>query len=210
MRTLPAKVGLPELAGEIRREHEAVEAGIRATVIAAIRCGELLTEAKSKVQHGEWYSWLESNFPSTPQTATGYMRLAANREQIESASSIRGALRQLAAPSETEVGAGDPPSGLEISREDWATLTERQREHLLHLTRSIKARAEELEHRADNHPDFAELLVQEAKIVRADGVCEVYAQVGLYFLAEAPEGEETSRLRSRFHKVLADLAREAA
>lgn len=102
--SLPEKVtsekSISAIAEEIRREHEAVEAGIRATVAAAIRCGALLAEAKLKVSHGEWYGWLEANFPGTPKTAAAYMRLAANREQIEHAGSIRGALAQLAAPKE--------------------------------------------------------------------------------------------------------------
>lgn len=98
---VPAKStrGVPaSLTDEIRREHEACEAAAESAVKHGLRCGELLIEAKAKVAHGEWMPYLKENFPRTPQTAAAYMRLARNRGQIESASSIRAALKELAAP----------------------------------------------------------------------------------------------------------------
>src|SRR5262249_29468891 len=49
----------------------------------AIRAGELLTEAKSRLQHGEFGSWLEENFNLSRATATRYMKLAEKRKEIE-------------------------------------------------------------------------------------------------------------------------------
>lgn len=100
---------LASLADEIRVEHEACERDARSAVDHAIRAGELLLDAKVKVRHGEWLPWLEKNFPATVQTASGYMRLASNRGQIENASSIRGALADLAEPRATPSNGATPP-----------------------------------------------------------------------------------------------------
>lgn len=91
---------LIELAGAIRREHDACERDARSAVEHAIRAGELLIDAKAEVSHGEWLPWLDTNFAFTPQTANGYMRLARRREQIEGAPSISVALAELAQPRE--------------------------------------------------------------------------------------------------------------
>jgi hypothetical protein len=90
------------LAAEIRAEHEAVEAAAISAVEHAIRCGELLIEAKAQVRHGNWLPWLSENFDFTRQTATAYMRLYANRDQLqmEGPPSISAALKQIAAPRE--------------------------------------------------------------------------------------------------------------
>ncbi len=89
---------LDALAAEIRRHAEQAEADYMSAVAHAIRAGELLSEAKSQVGHGEWLPWLAEHFARTPQTAASYMRMADRRDEIENASSIRGALVQLKAP----------------------------------------------------------------------------------------------------------------
>jgi hypothetical protein len=212
--TALAKRSLPTLAGQIRREHEAVEAGVRATVEAAIRCGELLAEAKQRVGHGGWYGLLGQNFPSTPQTAAGYMRLAAMRAfDLAAVGSIRGALKQLAAPS-TNGGANTvsgPPSPDADLDESWHSFTEPQRLHLYHLAQGVEGRATELECRARANPEFGRLMELEATITRAMGRQELYAHAALYELEHAPQDDpETARLRARAYEVLAELAHEAA
>ncbi|MFN8131162.1 MAG: DUF3102 domain-containing protein [Solirubrobacteraceae bacterium] len=98
------------LAGEIRAEHEAAQAAFGAAVGHAIRAGQLLTEAKAQVPHGEWIPWLEENFPAGKRTAQGYMRLAANAEEAQALAhlGIEGALRQLAAPRPAATVDADP------------------------------------------------------------------------------------------------------
>ena len=87
------------LAQDIRCEHEAAQQAFASAVEHAVRCGELLAEAKAQVRHGEWLPWLAENFPASPRTAQGYMRLAAQpNAQALAHLGIEGALRQLAAP----------------------------------------------------------------------------------------------------------------
>lgn len=95
------KVPIRSLAKQIQAEHEAAERDIRSALSHAVRAGELLIEAKAKVKHGEWGAWLAENFEFSQQWAAGYMRLAkADPAQIESAVSVRGALKELAEPAD--------------------------------------------------------------------------------------------------------------
>ncbi|MEJ7804019.1 MAG: DUF3102 domain-containing protein [Candidatus Limnocylindria bacterium] len=87
------------LAADIRREHEAAQQAFASAVEHAVRCGELLAEAKAQVRHGEWLPWLAEHFPASPRTAQGYMRLANHPDaQGVAHLGIEGALRHLAAP----------------------------------------------------------------------------------------------------------------
>ena len=96
-----ARRDLPAIATEIRRELERAEQLWQSAVETAIRAGELLIEAKSRLKHGEWLSWLEANFPKTRRTAENYMRLAGDAEKAKSLShlGVAGALRELANPT---------------------------------------------------------------------------------------------------------------
>lgn len=92
------------LAADIRREHDAAQAKFASAVEHAVRCGELLAEAKAQVRHGGWLPWLAENFPASARTAQGYMRLAAQpNAQALAHWGIEGALRQLAAPVDPAV-----------------------------------------------------------------------------------------------------------
>jgi hypothetical protein len=87
------------LAEEIREEHGKALTAARTAVDHAVRCGQLLAEAKENVPHGEWGGWLDENFPASRRTAQGYMRLAqASETQALAHLGIEGALRELAAP----------------------------------------------------------------------------------------------------------------
>jgi phage N-6-adenine-methyltransferase len=102
------------LAVEIRAEIAAFEADLRSAVGHAIRGGQLLIEAKEGLPHGEWEPWLAANFDRTPQWARAWMRLARNREQIESAVSVSSALRELVSGDAMDVHHSSASS-------DWGT-----------------------------------------------------------------------------------------
>jgi hypothetical protein len=51
----------------------------------ALKCGDALNAAKSKVDAGTWLQWLAST-GIKERTAQRYMKLAANREKLEAAS----------------------------------------------------------------------------------------------------------------------------
>ena len=91
-------------AAEINREHAACLAAASDALEHAMRCGDLLAEAKAGCEHGQWEQWLADNFAGSARTARAYMQLAEHREQIESKRqrsatlSIDGALKLLAPP----------------------------------------------------------------------------------------------------------------
>jgi hypothetical protein len=63
-----------------------------------------LLAAKAKVQHGQWSAWVGSNFDYSHRLATQYMTIASNWHRaanLESAGSIREALRMIAEDPET-------------------------------------------------------------------------------------------------------------
>lgn len=83
MTNLPVVHSLADLAVRIRSEHEAVFDSARQTLQHALNAGELLIEAKSLVDHGNWSDWLHDNCAVSQRTAQSYMRLARNRTTIE-------------------------------------------------------------------------------------------------------------------------------
>lgn len=49
----------------------------------AIRCGQLLIEAKGKLEHGQWWEWLTLNCPEISRTtAVRYMALASKSSHV--------------------------------------------------------------------------------------------------------------------------------
>lgn len=67
------------LVERINHEHRACALATGAAVRHAVRCGELLAEAKAGVRHGEWLGWLRENFAGSARTAQKYMRLHQER-----------------------------------------------------------------------------------------------------------------------------------
>jgi hypothetical protein len=95
---------LADLAARIRIEHEACTTALKRGLQHAIAAGELLIEAKAKLnKHGRWLPWLRDHCVMPERTARLYMRLASNREQIGNVAdlSIRGAIALLATPKGT-------------------------------------------------------------------------------------------------------------
>lgn len=111
---------LPMLAEEIKAEHLAALAAGETATRHAIQAGRLLIEAKSKVKHGGWLTWLKDNCCLSERTAQRYMRLAAKVPELDledatrvSDLPIREALKVIA---DEGVGVTPPPPG-----SDWDT-----------------------------------------------------------------------------------------
>lgn len=83
---------LPGLAEKIKTATAAAETGARTAVQNALLAGELLTQAKGYVQHGQWENWLLSNCSLAPRTAQAYMRLHKKLGQLPSPEAQRVAL----------------------------------------------------------------------------------------------------------------------
>lgn len=97
---------------EIIKLHAEIKSLVKTTVETAIRIGELLTEQKEAMPHGEFTPWIRESMPFTDRTARNYMKLYQNRDRLktETVSDLTGAYRLLS-DSETE-------DGLDISRID--------------------------------------------------------------------------------------------
>jgi|GEM_PF-3029657 len=75
-----------DLAKDINSAHEAVLAGHKKTLAAAMKCGKHLAEAKKKAGHGEWLRWLTKNCPQvSKRTASRYLSLDANKIKVNKA-----------------------------------------------------------------------------------------------------------------------------
>lgn len=89
---------------EIIGLHNEIEGYLTKTLESAIRIGELLTEQKTGLPHGQFTPWIEDSLPFTPRTARNYMRLFEHRDQLktETVSVLGEAYRLLAAPKPTD------------------------------------------------------------------------------------------------------------
>lgn len=65
------------LVRQINDEHHLAVTGWKTGMEHAIRCGELLLEARDNLRHGQWLDWLACNFEGTRRSAARYMRLAS-------------------------------------------------------------------------------------------------------------------------------------
>jgi hypothetical protein len=90
-------------AKEISALHREIRWHARVTLEKAIRIGELLTQQKQALPHGEFTPWLRANVPFTERTATNYMRVFEKREELksENVSVLRQAYKLLQASSES-------------------------------------------------------------------------------------------------------------
>jgi hypothetical protein len=99
LQTITTTGTLENLAAQINTEHRACEAAAVSAVEHAIRCGELLLEAKERSGHGGWLKWLSANCEVSSRHAQRYMQLAKDRGAIDATRvsdlSLRGAMRQL-------------------------------------------------------------------------------------------------------------------
>jgi hypothetical protein len=112
-------VPLQTIASQANREHELATAAAYQALEHAVRCGELLAQAKAELGHGNFLPWLKANFAGSERTARNYMQLSLNRQRVADlgCDSIRGALAALADRVEPVAYADkidDPLKELEI------------------------------------------------------------------------------------------------
>lgn len=89
--------------GEIIVLHGEIGGLLKTSLKKAIRIGELMTEQKASLKHGEFTPWIKANLPFTDRTARKYMQLYENRELLktENVSGLTGAYKLLEAPKPT-------------------------------------------------------------------------------------------------------------
>jgi hypothetical protein len=59
---------------EIKKLHNGVLESIKLSIDGAIRIGELLTECKKEVGHGNWMQWVKDNCGFSQKTANNYFK----------------------------------------------------------------------------------------------------------------------------------------
>jgi hypothetical protein len=119
----PAKT----VAQEIVALHNDIIGAIRTTMPKAIRIGELLTQEKQRLGHGEWLPWITANLPFTDRTARNYIRLYENKDRLklENVSDLSAAYRMLSAPKD-EIELPDVPGDrVKMMKRLWLKMTQR-------------------------------------------------------------------------------------
>jgi hypothetical protein len=69
--------------GEIIRLHNGILNSFKKTLADAIKIGELLTDQKGNLKHGEFMAWVNENLPFTDRTARNYMRVYKERDGLK-------------------------------------------------------------------------------------------------------------------------------
>jgi hypothetical protein len=85
---------------EIVRLHSEIGSLLRQSLEKAIRIGQLLSEQKQTLKHGEFIPWLKANIPFAETTARNYMRLYRERDRLKTATvaGLKEAYALLASP----------------------------------------------------------------------------------------------------------------
>jgi hypothetical protein len=114
------RLPLTDLVAELNAEFRATYYHAQSAVIHSLRMGELLVEAKKRIPHGEWYSWLAENFEGTPRHAQNFMRLYRERDKLDAKRvahfSLRGALKEL---QELNAPKDEPTVELDKPKAKW-------------------------------------------------------------------------------------------
>ncbi len=71
---------------EINKLHQEIESAGKVMIGKAIRIGELLSEQKLSMKHGEWIPWVKKNVPFDRIQASRYMRAHAHRDELNDSS----------------------------------------------------------------------------------------------------------------------------
>lgn len=107
-----AAMGVPEppfsydaidggLADQLRRAAERIRARLRSSVSRVVEAGNLLRQAKERLQHGQFMAWVEREVGISPRSAARYMQLAEYAtDKMDMVSNLEpGAAYALVAPS---------------------------------------------------------------------------------------------------------------
>jgi vacuolar-type H+-ATPase subunit I/STV1 len=85
-----------ETAGkELDRLHRSIEGKLRSTVDDAIRAGEILTQVKGRLSHGDFLPWLKANCSFAQPTAWRYMKLYQHNDKLSSLNNLQEAYQQI-------------------------------------------------------------------------------------------------------------------
>ena len=80
---------------ELNRLHKSIEGKLRSTVDDAIRAGEILTQVKERLNHGDFLPWIQANCSFSRQTADNYRRLYSYSGKMPTGSNLQEAYQQI-------------------------------------------------------------------------------------------------------------------
>jgi hypothetical protein len=80
---------LSDLAARIREAHERCHASLTQGLQHALEAGQLLIQAKERVPHGMWLTWLKSHTGIDERLAQRYMRVARDLPRLSQANTTR-------------------------------------------------------------------------------------------------------------------------
>ncbi len=89
------QVSIKDAATELNRLDAAIQSGMRQTVADAIRAGEILSQVKDRLGHGEFLPWIEENCGFSRQTADNYRRLYEHRDKLPTVSNLQEAYKKI-------------------------------------------------------------------------------------------------------------------
>jgi hypothetical protein len=152
------------LTKRINAKYNEIERRARSTVAAAIELGEMLTEKKARLAHGEFGTWVREHFAGSERHAQRFMQLYREQNKLAKTTSVSDltltdALNAIAAPKETGDGMS-PEERLEKIKEHTQRAEEKFRESREHEKNQYK----ELLAYA-HHPDAAKDLESTRKFL---------------------------------------------
>lgn len=80
--TTAETVSLSALADQINEQHSQATRHATTAIEHARQAGELLSQAKQQIPHGDWLTWLASNCNVSPRQAQRYLKVANNWQAI--------------------------------------------------------------------------------------------------------------------------------
>ena len=80
---------------EIKKELAELNQSLKMSVQKAIRVGQLLTEQKEFIGHGNFISWIEDNIDIGQVTAHKYINLYKHQSKISLSENLQGAYQQI-------------------------------------------------------------------------------------------------------------------
>lgn len=150
---------------EITTLHGEIVSAAISSLSKATRIGELLTQERERLKHGEWLPWLKTNLPFTDRTARNYIRVYGNRDRLklESVSDLTGAYRLLTEHTEI-IDLNNLPDAKELT-EDISEEGQKRYEALCEATRTY---FEEKKQRLKDTNDITEVLMLRNEAARLE------------------------------------------
>lgn len=167
--SLPVK----SVAQKIISLHEGIVSAMRRSVSDAIQIGELLSEAKIVLQHGDFLPWIERELPFDVRTAQNYMAVSRYRNKCENASYLQEAYR-IAQIEDQRAKGREPPPKPEPEKPRGRTISDEEYEQ----------RKEEAIKKKDPGPSLEEAVEDVIKLVIRQENEEVFREFDLAALIQ--------------------------